>query len=361
MALRFTLSATNLQLSDITVTNVVAPNTEATALDFTLSASQLQLSNAEIIAGWVAPTVDVSMANLVAAAIVAARMEAADIWLNANPKDRAFIEVPELVDQLAYSLSRIQSDVADLSDTTAIALSTGFSDATSLFDAATLALNLGPIDEVAFAETLAFVIQAVLQDTVTTQEQHAIALTRPATDSTAVSEQHQLSVSRPVTDTFGTADTNYWTVSKALLDAASPTDATSLITSKSESDSFAVGDSLQTLLGKGLSDASTPSDTIERMVQFQRAFTDVVSIDDFSQVDKQWSGTKQNVAFTSDSAQMILGQTHSDSALIDDAYAYAASKALYDSVGFSDAVSIQLNSGSTPVFNGFTFNSSTFG
>jgi hypothetical protein len=139
-----------------------------------------------------------------------------------------------------------------------------------------------------------------------------------------------------VTDTFGTADTNYWTVSKALLDAASPTDVTSLITSKSESDSFAVGDSLQTLLGKGLSDTSTPSDTIERMVQFQRAFTDVVSIDDFSQVDKQWSGTKQNVAFTSDLSLFGLTKAESDGIALSDSALLAAQKVLSDTATLSE-------------------------
>ena len=571
MTLRFTLSATNLQLSDITVTNVVAPNTEATALDFTLSASQLQLSNAEIIAGWVAPTVDVSMANLVAAAIVAARMEAADIWLNANPKDRAFIEVPELVDQLAYSLSRIQSDVADLSDTTAIAFSTGFAEAASLFDAAILSLNLGPVDNVTFTETLTFVIQSVLHDTVTMEEQHAFSVSRPASDSFTVSDLAALHAGKfaqdslltadssnlnigkglldaPVlTDVFErvaqfqrafidtvslddfshvdkewsgtkqnvtfTSDSSQWGINKAVTDsaaltelalidsqkvladtaatldvltqqfskshtdsvglnetlalatvfvrsfsdavtladlidvfngrilteadAATPTDLARVSFGLARTDLAALSDSLDHAIAKSVEDSTAATDTLSHALNyqrgftdtvslddtsnvdknwdatkqnvaftsdahiwsiakaetesvlatdaaliaaqkviadtastgdsvayttaFQRAFSDVVSLDDISNVDKNWDATKQNVAFTSDSALLTLGQSHTDSALIDDAYAYAASKVLTDSVGFSDAISIQLNSGSTPVFNGFTFNSNTFG
>ena len=342
------------------------------ALRFSLSTKSLKLSDVEI-----------KLSYSAAAIVVMARMTASGIWLNADPKDRSLTETLGLIDQLASHLAKIEADAVDLSDVAAIAVSTGFIDAASVLDSAAISVGLTAIDSVAFSEALSFVIQSVLLDTVTTQDQHAIALSRPAADSIAVVDQ------------------------------------------------------AHTLFGKQLTDTPTVLDTLERTAQFQRTFADIVSVDDFSQVDKQWSGTKQNVAFTSDlsrfgllkaeldgitladstliAAQKViadttalsetfhlaqdfvrsfadmialsdstdvlreraldesdnaatndfasftLGQTHTDSALIGDAYAYAASKVLTDSVGSVDAISIQLNSGYTPVFNGFTFNSNTFG
>ena len=472
------------------------------ALRFSLVTKSLKLSDIEI-----------KLSYSAAAIVVMARMTASGIWLNADPKDRSLTETLGLIDQLASHLAKIEADAVDLSDVAAIAVSTGFIDAASVLETAAISVGLTAIDSVAFSEALSFVIQSVLLDTVTTQDQHAIALSRPAADSIAVAEQYQLSLSRPANDSLSTADENQLTVGKGLLDAAISTDNAALLTDKSASDVFALGDQSHALFGKQLNDTSSVSDTLERMVQFQRALADIVSVDDFSQVDKQWSGTKQNVAFTtdlslfglskaeldeialsdlahvasqktladvatlsetfhlaqdfirsfadtvnifdstdvvngraldesdsaattdfasfvlgaavnetasisdttaytsikhlndavalvesiartvtfqraftdvvsiddisnvdknwdatkqniaftSDSSLFTLGQNHTDSALIGDAYAYAASKVLTDSVGPIDAISIQLNSGYTPVFNGFTFNSNTFG
>ena len=144
-------------------------------------------------------------------------------------------------------------------------------------------------------------------------------------------------------------------------DSAATTDFASFVLGAAVNETVSISDTTAYTSIKHLNDAVALVESIARTVTFQRAFTDVVSIDDISNVDKNWDATKQNIAFTSDSSLFTLGQNHTDSALIDDAYAYAASKVLTDSVGPIDAISIQLNSGYTPVFNGFTFNSNTFG
>ena len=277
------------------------------SLRFSLSTKRLKLSDVETVSSVTVPSVSVSMSHIAAATAVMARMVASGIWFNANPKDKALTETVGLVDQLAAHLAKIETDVADLSDVATIAVSAGFIDAANLLDSAAMSVGLSVVDSVALTESLAFFIQSALQDPVTLQDHHTFALLSSAADSTAVVDQ------------------------------------------------------AHSMFGKQLTDTTSVLDNLERAGQFQRAFADIVSIDDFSQVDKQWSGTKQNVAFTSDLSLFGLSKAALDSALIGDAYSYAASKGLTDSVGSVDVISIQLNSVSTPVFSGFTFNSSTFG
>ena len=306
------------------------------SLRFSLLTKNLKLSDVEVVSFARVSRISASMSHIAAATVVMARITASGIWLNASPKDRVLSETLGLIDQLAINLARIETDVANLSDVAAIAVSTGFIDAASLLDSAAISVGLTAVDSVAFSEELSFVIQSALLDTITVQEQHAIALSRPTVDSIAVAEQYQLSLSRPANDSLSTADENQRSVGKAVSDDAVPTDTTALLTRKSASDVFTLGDQSHSVFGKQLDDTSIILDSLERMVQFQREFADIVSVDDFSQVDKQWSGTKQNVAFTTDLSLFGLSKVELDEIALSDSTLIAAQKVIADTATLSE-------------------------
>jgi len=168
---------------------------------------------------------------------------------------------------------------------------------------------------------------------------------RVYTDSIALTDWYNVSNDRDrfPTDSTTTTDLSQWLLSRLVSDTATVLEETQLSLAKTTSDSAQV------------------TETLQNQVQFQRAFTDTIALDDISNVDKNWDATKQNIASISDISTFSLNRTHTDSALIQEAHQYAANKVLAESIGISEVLTIQITGGSIPVFNGVTFNSSAFG
>lgn len=184
---------------------------------------------------------------------------------------------------------------------------------------------------------------------------------------------------RPISDSVSGADHSIITSSKAITDVTSLADVTVIIVSSAVADTVDMSDSSHTTLSKVLVDTALVSETIVLAAVFARSFTDAVNLTDSIDsglveglINNDTTATTDFASFTlgsvvvdgltpSDTTTFTFGQTHTDSTLIADAYAYAISKRITDFVGASDVIHIQLTSNKTPVFNRITFNSSTFG
>ena len=288
-----------------------------------------------------------------------------------------------------------------------------------LSDASTWAVNKNTPELVTLVETRAFVTTKPLADTSDVQELHQLSLTRPVEDvvntidgsswsidkgqpeSVTLTEQRTFASTKPVTEFVALGEGIAGTISKPVTELSTISDAlvvaqhfrrmyadsvalvdgvlviNGLAVQPSEfpitsdtaqwalgrlvTDTASVLETAHMELTKAAVDSAQTSDIFNRSAQFQRAFTDTIALDDISNVDKNWAATKQNVALVGDASQFNLTTAYSDSALVQEAYQYAANKPLTESIGASDVLSIRVTNGSIPVFNGVTFNSSTFG
>ena len=106
---------------------------------------------------------------------------------------------------------------------------------------------------------------------------------------------------------------------------------------KNVSDSYTVNDSEQKHVGKGFTlDSVSFTETFINQIAYHRRFNDAFTLDDLSQIDKDFYGNKGNIfAFTD-----ILGLTYeknlTDNYTVGDFVAAAVNKAAQDSFSFTD-------------------------
>jgi len=274
-------------------------------------------------------------------------------------------ELVTLVETRAFVTTKPLADTSDVQELHQLALTRPVEDGANVADGSSWSIDKGQTETVTFTEQQAFTSTKPISEPVLVNELITGSMVKPVFETVAAADTIGLAAQfqRIFLDTIAldddvlvinglavqpfdapiTSDTAQWALGRLVADTAVVLEVTQFGFSKS------AGDSAQT------------SDTFHRSAQFQRSFSDTIALDDISNVDKNWDATKQNIATINDASQFNLTAAYSDSTLVQDAYQYAANKLLTESIGVSDVLTIQISSGSIPVFNGVTFNSSTFG
>ena len=332
------------------------------------------------------PLTDTALINEIAAIAVSRPAsdstgvsDSSTLWAELGPIDEV-----TFAEALTFVIQSVLNDVAVIAEQHAIYMVRDpFTDSTGVQDLPRLHTTRPVEDVVNTIDGSSWSIDKGQPESVTLTEQRTFASTKPVTEFVALVEGIAGTISKPVTELSTISDAlvvaqhfrRMYADSVALVDgvlvinglAVQPSDAP--ITSDTAqwalgrlvTDTASVLETAHMELTKAAVDSAQTSDTFNRSAQFQRAFTDTIALDDISNVDKNWAATKQNVALVGDASQFNLTTAYSDSALVQEAYQYAANKSLTESIGASDVLSIQVTNGSIPVFNGVTFNSSTFG
>ena len=237
------------------------------------------------------------------------RMVAAGIFTDASPKNRILTDIFNAIDVLQISFAKTFNDQTTVDDLAAITLARWVTDSTAVSDVSSMWFGLNATEVTTLVDVLVFSIGQVFTDTTTLSDIAALQVAKTATDS------------------------------------------------------------------------ATLSDEFTRTVGFYRSFLDTVALDDFSNIDKAFDATKHNVATAIDTHYWTTSKVVEDAASIADINHFTVQKTLADiaaasdavdrtvqfqrafteSIGVSDVLVFQISNGAIPVFNGVTFNSSTFG
>ena len=264
-----------------------------------------------------------------------------------------------------WATSKIVSDEASVTELAQIATTRPASDGFSSSDFSNWAFTKGQLDTVALVEATSFDLSKLNTDTNLLLDQAALSLDKPLSENTAVSDviSRSAQFERTFLDTVALDDVSnidkYFEATKN--NVATAIDTHHWATSKGVADISLVTELAQIATTRPLAETVATSDSVALSAQFLRDFVDTVALDDLSNVDKNWDATKHNVTTLSDITTIGITTSHSDSAFVQEAHQIAADKALTEFIGMSDVLVFQISSGSIPVFNGVTFNSSTFG
>lgn len=196
-------------------------------------------------------------------------------------------------------------------------------------------------------EAMSANIEQVRSESLNTSDTAIIALTfyRNLADAFAIDDAINLErIGGGITkhNVANASDAHYWATTKAVADAAS------------------VADSTRTALEKPLTEAMSTLDTISHAAQYYRVFEDALSVSDYVLGSgRELSSISE--ASISDQYALSINTNYADATSLGDVQSLAVSKALTEFIGVTESISFQFANDLKPVFNGVTFNSSTFG
>ena len=187
-------------------------------------------------------------------------------------------------------------------------------------------------DQVSFTDALSFDGTKPLTDAVAVADLSVISLTRPAADSFGVYDIAALTVQfyRNFADQVGFIDAPIFVVGKAAFDVVAPTEL------------------LAVALDKPLQDTYSIADSLERVVDYNRAFTDFVAVDDNATVggvEKDTQAVKVNIVAMAEEHLYSFGKALSDVATVSDSLANDFARPVVDSAIIIDLAALQVTTG----------------
>lgn len=148
--------------------------------------------------------------------------------------------------------------------------------------------------------------------------------------------------SRAFDESQGFADVVETTeVGKGIADTQAMTEAHATATSLAKSDSFSMAEAASSLFGKPFTEAIPISETLDRVVTYNRAFTDAISMDDAATVNalvKDHANSKTNIFSFSEVQAFDFSKT-----LPTDTFSFSDDEDLLFGKGLSDSVSVTEN------------------
>lgn len=160
---------------------------------------------------------------------------------------------------------------------------------------------------------------------------------KSVTDATGVLADFSVySLEKVAADLVASVDEYLFTIDKSLADTGYATDALVALLYKVVADSVAPLDTAAWHATLDKIDAISAYDAFTKTVYFNRFFFDYVSIDDWSNIDKHYTGTKVNVAAITDYSASNFNKVLDDSAISLDANTIYTSKPFYEVTNLSD-------------------------
>ena len=420
MAIRFKANIQAVRLSEITlVDRARMPLTPSAAIHLEVHPHVVHLSEIALVKSAQMLNSGIQYQRMMLAESVYEKMVAAGIWTDADSKNRILPDIFNIVETFSIALARSTDDQLTIADAAFLTLSKLATDSATTTDSLSMWFGLSNADSATLAEAIAISLShsyadysaladtTILQvaktksevtavsdtvvhvsnfyrnfiDAVTLSEfvtvdrvidafnaaaavdAHYWATSKPVEDAAVIADITKLATTRLVTDGLSSSDFSSWTYAKELLDTALLVEATYLSLTKMATDTSILLDQSALHSEKPLVENATVSDTVIRSTQFDRTFLDYVALDDITNGVEFVDATKHNVATLRDVAAIGVTTPYSDSAFIQEAHEYSVGKFFTEYMGTSDVISISIQrpNNLTPVFNGITFNTSTFG
>lgn len=272
-----------------------------------------------------------------------------------------------LTEAMSANIEQVKSESLSTSDNVIVALTfyRTLSDAFAIDDAISLERNYGITKQnVASASDAHYwaTTKAVI-DTALTTDSARTALEKPLTESMAALDTFSYAAHYRLAyeDTLSLGDSLVMSGRElSSTSLANATDAHYWATTKRVTDATLALDSASTVLEKPLTDAMSTLDTFSYAAQYRRALEDVLSVSDIILISDLDIGSI-SLANIRDQHALSINTNYADAASLSDVHSFTASKLLTESIGATDYISFQFTNDKKPVFNGVTFNTSTFG
>lgn len=243
----------------------------------------------------------------------------------------------------SYSFSRVRASaekaaISFASDSVNTSLRVSFADIQARLEYIGLAASY-----LVVAESL----NRFLTDSLSVAELASFTVTKTASDSFAMTELLAQSVSKAESDIFNLTDVLSRSVDygRAFTDSASITEIHSVSFSSSQVDSMSVSDLPSVTSGLSKDDALLVSEVFSRNVAYVRSFSDAFALDDFA-----------NIGDLSKDATIDKGNVFG----VTESLAFAAQKAVLDTLLMQEALSITLTPALFSEFNGAVLNAFVF-
>ena len=282
-----------------------------------------------------------------------------------------------------WATTKAVIDSASASDSLSAAIEKPLTEAMSASDALSYAAHYRPAyrDEVSVSDFFAVGTDATKNNAANASDTHYLSATKAVMDAAAALDSASVNIGQVRADAAKlkdkvTVSSHYHRIladAVAMYDAmvlsgrelsstslANATDAHYWATTKRVTDTTLALDSASTVLEKPLTDAMSTLDTFSYAAQYRRALEDVLSVSDIMLISDLDIGSI-SLANIRDQHALSINTNYADAASLSDVHSFTASKALTESIGATDYVSFQFTNDKKPVFNGVTFNTSTFG
>lgn len=180
-------------------------------------------------------------------------------------------------------------------------------------------------------------------------------------DVTTTTDANTFYTSKPFSEVTTLSDTNFYSYGKDVQDSSVATDTTVLANTKPFTDITVTYDNYVPYVTKSLEEVVTSSDTFSKVVFFNRSFADFVAVDDFANIDKNYIGTKGNIASIGDYQDYTFTKVLEDTYTLIDSTDIITAKPLFETAAVLDFANVVKIGGDTSIFNASAFNQSTFG
>ena len=280
---------------------------------------------------------------------------------------KVVIDAAAALDSAYVNIEQVRADAVSTADT--VIVSSHYyrmlADAVAMYDAISVAGALGqvPHDITNASDTHYWAATKALIDTASTTDSARTALEKPLTESMPAFDTFSYAAQyhRAFEDALSVGD--YLVMSGRELSSTSLTnisDAHYLSATKGVIDAASASDSASTALEKPLTESMAALDTFSYAAHYRRALEDVLSVSDIMLISDLDIGSI-SLANIRDQHALSINTNYTDAASLSDVHSFTASKLLTESIGATDYISFQFTNDKKPVFNGVTFNTSTFG
>lgn len=294
-----------------------------------------------------------------------------DVHLNVEPTLFFFTDSFGFADSPVFLIQPNPSDSVVFEDTQAFSSSLGKTDALPLVDSASMHPTRALSDSYGFADTQAIDASKALSDSVSMQESLTTLLTfiRSFTDDAVLQESAAFSSATAKSDSFLVADAPAFGSGKTASDSFGFADSsTAHLTRVVHEDTIDGSDFRFRMIDQpsfvrnpgnwqfiinneteSFDVSGTPADsfsfTDSEVLSITKVVTDYFSLDDFSQIDKDFSGVKTNVYTMQDQHQFALSKAVADSIIMGESTAFAVAVPASDSFNISDTTLLSTGKG----------------
>ncbi len=236
-----------------------------------------------------------------------------------------------------FTISAGRADSLPLIDSPTISLSLANSDAFIFSDTETLAFSKGLSDTATISESLATLItfERSFEDISQLTDQLTVSQGAVLDDSLGVIDSPAVGSFKPVSDFVAASDIETKGVDKEFVEFVVVDDAN--LSMSIAGFTYQVGTDGVLDIVTSFSDSFAPQEAAS--MTLQRPLFDAFTLDDFSQVDKDFFGGKSNIYTMSDSLLFGFSMTQDESIIFTDAAAKSLATTASDSFAISDQAS----------------------
>ncbi len=241
------------------------------------------------------------------------------------------------IDSPVFAISFVSADSLPIADSTSLSILPFHSDSLAFSDAETFSFSKGVSDTVAFSESLTTLttFQRAFEEIFGLSDQLVLFKGSILSDSIGSIDAQSFEVTKPALDNFSATESATKALDKDFIEDVLLDDTNLFIT--------VAGFDFEVAASGSLSIDTSFSDLVASQeiaaLALQKPLFDAFTLDDFSQVDKDFFGGKSNIYTMSDSLLFGFSMTQDESIIFTDAAAKSLATTASDSFAISDQAS----------------------